>query len=97
MPPRSNKACDVVVLEAVKDAHTRAGRNFQHKCHVARNAMNSTQTPGARVNQYNSMDGITATTLLDENETYGICSNMKKKIDDAFKKRDRAAGRGHEQ
>ena len=93
MPPRSDKACDVVVLEAVKDAHTRAGRNFQHKCHVARNAMNSTPTPGARVNQYNSYvsDGITITTLLDEKETYGICSNMKKKIDDALKKRDREA------
>ena len=50
MPPRSDKACDVVVLKAVKDAHTRAGRNFQHKCNIARNAMNATQTPGARFN-----------------------------------------------
>ena len=80
MPPRSKKACDVVVLEAVKDAHTRAGRNFQHKCHVARNAMNSTQTPGARMNQYNSYVSDTITILLDEKETYGICSNIEKKL-----------------
>ena len=93
MPPRSDKACDVVVLEAIKAAHFRVGRNFRHKCNIAASAMNSTQTPGARVNQYNSYvsDRITITTLLDEKETYGICSNMKKKIDDALKESDQEA------
>ena len=93
MPPRSDKACDVVVLEAIKGAHFHVGRNFRHKCNIHANAMKATPTPGSRINDYNNYvsNGITITTLLDEKETYGICSNMKKKIDEALKKRDREA------
>ena len=56
MPPRSDKACDVVVLEAIKGAHFHVGRNLRHKCKF----------------------------LLNSNEMYGLCSNMKQKIDNAL-------------
>ena len=92
MPSKDpKKCCHTDALQAIKDAHIRAGRNFRHSCNVGQGQL-ATPTPGARLNQYNKMDGITpATILLDENKTYPVCKNMKKKIDDAFKKRDRAA------
>ena len=80
MPPRSDKACDVVVVEAVKDAHIRAGRNFRHSCHIAARAMKSTSTPGSRINDYNnyvSNGDLPTKFLLNSNEMYGLCSNMK--------------------
>jgi len=94
MPPRSDKACDVVVLEAIKGAHFHVARNFRHKCNIAASAMKATPTPGSRVNDYNnyvSNGDLPTKFLLNSNEMYGLCSNMKQKIDDALKNRDRKA------
>ena len=94
MPPRSDKACDVVVLEAIKGAHFHVARNFRHKCNIAASAMKATPTPGSRVNDYNnyvSNGDLPTKFLLNSNKMYGLCSNMKQKIDDALKNRDRKA------
>ena len=81
MPSKDPKTCcHKDALKAIQDAHTCTGRNFRHSCNVG-DRHKSKPTPGAQINQYNNylLDGITATTLLDETETYNICKNMKKK------------------
>ena len=98
MPSKdAKKCCHDDAVKAIKGAHCAQypHRSFKHSCNIGPR-QKATPTVGSRINNYNNYvlngDTIKATQfLLNSNGMYGLCSSMKKKIDDAFKKRDREA------
>ena len=98
MPSKDpKKCCHDDAFKAIKDAHCAQypHRSFKHSCNIGAR-QKATLTAGSLINNYNNyvLNGDTIKAkqfLLNSNAMYGLCSSMKKKIDDAFKKRDRAA------
>ena len=89
------KCCHTSALKSFQAAHNRVGLNFIHSCNQTR-YKKAIPTPGSRINDYNNyvMNGDTGAGtifLLDSDGVFGLCCNMKQKIDNAFKKRDREA------
>ena len=84
MPSKdAKKCCHDDAVKAIKGAHCAQypHRSFKHSCNAGAR-QKATPTPGCRVNDYNKyvMNGDLPTKfLLNSNEMYGLCSNMKKK------------------